>query len=464
MRPRKVALLVGVLLAGGVIESAYQVRERLGAGPFGWATFGNRSRGPSFAYQSATQAPLPDGAAAAIENAFGDVEVRPGAPGVVDVTLRKVVYLQDDAKARAFADRLVVKTELVDGTLHVTTNRSELEREVESVGPFRFDSIGFDTHLVVRVPPGTDVDVKDQHGDVDVAEVGSATIEVGYGDLQLHQVSRHAKAAVRHGDTHVSHVGGDLDLDASYSDVELADVAGASRVVAAHGDVKTARTGRLNVETQYGDLESEAVGGDLEVRGAHSAVAVKDVQGKADVESSYDGVSLTRVSGDARVKVEHGEVRLTAIRGAASVETSFEDAVFEDIGGALTATVEHGAVRATRIAAGARVKAQGDDVELDGFKGSIEAEAQRGNVTLVPDGPVSDAITARSSFGNVELAVPAGSRFELQATSDADDIDVSAAGVVILAKSKNTFTGRLGEGGPRVELSANHGNVQVNDR
>jgi DUF4097 and DUF4098 domain-containing protein YvlB len=464
MRPGKVALLVGVLLAGSVIEGAYQVRERVGAGAFGWMTSGGRFRGPSFTYESEHSVPVAEGTRASVANAFGNVEVRPGPPGVVDVKLRKVVYLPNDAKARALADRLVVQTELIGGALHVTTNRAELEREVDSIGPFRMDSIGFETHLVLRVPPGTEVDVKDEHGDIDVAEVGSATLDGAYGDVQLHQVSRNASVTLRHGDATLSHVGGDLVLDTSYGDIDVSDVAGAVRAAQAHGDVKTARTGGLSLETQYGDLDADTVAGDLEVRGAHSAVAAQDVRGKADVESSYDAVALTRVGGDARVKVEHGEVRLTAIRGAASVETSYDDAHFEDIGGALTATVEHGAVHASRIAAGARVTAQGDDVVLDGFKGDVWVQAERGDVRLTPDGPLGGGVTAKSTYGDVQLDVPAGSRFELRAASDSSDLEISLPGLVVSETSDKRVLGRLGDGGGVVELTASHGAIHVAEK
>ncbi len=464
MRPGKVALLVGVLLGGSAIETAYQVRERLGAGPFSWATFGGRHRGPSFTYETESQTPVTEGTRTSIANSFGDVQVRAGSPGVVDVKLRKVVYLHDDAKARAFADRLVVKAEIVDGALHVTTNRADLEREVESVGPFRVDSIAFETHLVVRVPPGTEVEVEDEHGDIDVAEAARATIDSAYGDLELHHVSRDAKVTLRHGNAKLSHVGGDLELDASYGDVELAEIAGAVRLVQAHGDVKTVRTGALTLETQYGDLEADEVGGDLEVRGAHSAVKARGIQGKADVESSYDDVDLGTVSGTARVKVEHGEVRLAGVRGAAEVETSYDDAILEDIGGAVTVNVEHGAVHASRIAAGARVKAQGDDVVVEGFKGGVEAEAQRGNVRLTPDGPFTGNVKAKSSYGNVDLDVPAGSAFELRAASDSADIEIDVAGFAASEKDDKRVVGRRGDGGVLLELEASHGSVRVNEK
>ncbi len=464
MRPGKLVLLVGVLAAGGVIETAYRVRERIDAGPFGWVVLGGRFQGPAFSYEAMETRAVPEDTRAAVENAFGSVEVRAGAPGAVEVKLRKVVFLPNEAKARAFADRLVVRTELADGVLHVSTNRAELEREVGPIGPFRFDSIGFETHLSLRVPPGTEVEVKNEHGAVDVAEVASATIESSHDDVTLRDVAGAAKLSISHGDASIEKIAGDLEISARYGDVTLTDAASAVRISQAHGDVKSLRTGRLKLETQYGDLSAEDVRGDLEVRGEHAAVTASRVQGRADVETSYDDVKLANVGADARVKVEHGAANLSDIKGAASVETSYADVNIEQVGGSVTATVEHGSLRAARIASGARVKAEGDDVWLDGFRGPVEAEAQRGSVRLVPDGPLVGSLSASATYGDVQLQVPPGSRFELHATTDSGELDVSVPGLTTSQASKRRLVGRLGEGGGLVQLSASHGDVRVSRR
>ena len=464
MKPGKVVLLVGILAAGATIETADRIRARVDVGPFGWVALGGRFQGAAFTYEATEKKDVPAGTRAAVENGFGTVDVRPGAPGVIEVKLRKVVFMPKEAKAREFADRLVVRSELAGGVLRVTTNRAELEREVEPIGPFRFGSIGFETHLSVRVPPGTEVEVKNEHGIVDVAEVASARIESSYDDVKLRDVAGTANVSVSHGDATIDKITGELQISARYGDVTLADASAGVKINQAHGDVTTARTGRLSLETQYGDLSSEDVRGDLQVRGEHSAVTASRIQGGADVETSYDDVKLTDVGADARVKVEHGGATLSGIKGAATAETSYNDVDIEQVGGAVTASVAHGSVRASRIAAGARVKADGDDILLDGFRGPVEAEAQRGSVRLVPDGPLVGSLSARATYGDVQLQVPPGSRFELQATTDSGSLDVTLPGLTTSESSETRLVGRLGEGGSLVQLSASHGDVRISPR
>jgi Toastrack DUF4097 len=465
VRPAKVALLVAILAVGGAVESAYRIREHIGDGSFGWIDFGGRFHGPSFSYESERATDIEEGTRISVDNAFGDVEVGAGRPGAVDVKLRKVIFLPSDALARALADRLVVRTEFANGVLRVTTNRAEIEGEFQSPAPFRLSAgPGIQTHLSLGVPPGTEILVSNEHGDVNVAEVGDVSVTGTHGDVRVRHVSRDAKIKWSHGDVATDHVGGSLELGSSHGDVEALDIGGTVHLVQAHGDVVTARTGALNIETQYGDLDARDVGGDLRVRGEHAAVAAQDVAGQADVETSYEDVALTRVGRDAAVKVEHGVVALTDILGAATAQTSYDDAVFEGITGALVARVEHGAVRASRISGGARIKADGDDVSVDGFRGRIEVEAHRGGVRLVPDGPLTSDVSASSSYGDIHLAVPSESRFELHAASDSEDVRIDVPGLVALEQSGRRWVGRLGQGGGVVRLDASHGGVSVEAR
>ncbi len=464
MRPGKAVLLVGILAAGAAVETADRIRARVDVGPLGWFVLGGRFQGPAFTYEASETREVPAGARAAVENGFGSVDVRPGGPGVVEVRLRKVVFMTNEAKAREFADRLVVRTELAGGVLRVTTNRADLEHEVDAFGPFRFSSVGFETHLSVRVPPGTELEVKNEHGAVDVAEVASATIESSYDDVKLRDVAGTANVTLSHGDATIDKITGELQVSARYGDVTLTNASAGVKINQAHGDVTTARTGRLSLETQYGDLSAEDVRGDLQVRGEHTAVTASRIQGGADVETSYDDVRLTDVGADARVKVEHGGATLSRIKGAATAETSYNDVDIEQVGGAVTASVEHGSVRASRIAAGARVKADGDDVLLDGFRGPVEAQAQRGSVRLLPDGPLVGSLSASATYGDVQLQVPPGSHFELQATTDSGSLDVTLPGLTTSQSSEKRLVGRLGEGGSLVQLSASHGDVRVSPR
>ncbi|HJS58686.1 MAG TPA: DUF4097 family beta strand repeat-containing protein [Vicinamibacteria bacterium] len=454
MRGSRILLLASILCLGASVETAYRVREQIGVGPFGWRLFGGRFYGPSYDFEETDTRELAAGMPVAIENAFGDVEVTAGGSDEVEVTLRKLVYLGSEEKARAFAQRVRLEAQVVEGRLRIATNRAELERESDA-----FD-VGFETHLKVRVPPGAAVAVKGSHGRADVEGAGETRIENDFGDVR---VSRVAELDIDsgHGTVEVLNAAAGVTAKVRFGDTSIRDAAGSVRLTSEHGEVSVERTGALSVEAKHGSVKAESVRGDLDVTAEHSAVTAGRVEGAARIATTFEDVSLEDVGGDARVRVEHGQAKCLRIKGALVAETSFGDAELDDVSGLVEVSVSHGGLRGARLRGGVKARAEGDDVVLDGFRGDVTAEAVRGSVKLVPEGALTTNVKASASFGGVDLRVPDGSRFALVAGVDRGELDVVVPGLQLTEASDERVNGRLGEGGGTVELQADHGSIRV---
>ncbi len=447
-------LLASILCLGASVETAYRVREHVGVGPFGWRLFGGRFYGPSHDFEETAARELAAGMPVAVENAFGDVQVTAGDPGKVEITLRKLIYLGSEERAQAFAQRVRLEAQIVDGRFRIATNRAELEREGDA-----FD-VGFETHMNVRVPPGTAVAVKGSHGRADVEGAGETRIENDFGDVRASHVGE-LDIDSGHGTLEVLNAAGGVIAEVRFGDTSIRDAAGSVRLTSEHGEVSAERTGALSVEAKHGSVRVESVRGDLDVTAEHSAVTAGRVEGAARIATTFEDVSLEDVGGDARVRVEHGQAKCLRIEGALVVETSFGDAELEDVSGFVEASVSHGGLRGARLRGGIKARSEGDDVVLDAFRGDVTAEAVRGSVKLVPEGALTTNVKASASFGGVDLRVPEGSRFALLAGVDRGELDVAVPGFQLAEATDERVRGRLGEGGGTVELNAEHGSVHV---
>jgi DUF4097 and DUF4098 domain-containing protein YvlB len=453
----RIFLLATILAGGAGVETAYQFREHMGVGPFGWRLFGGKFYGPHFLYEESSISALDPGVAVAIENEFGDVAVTAGEPGKVEVRLRKDVYVADEQKARALADRIKLEVDRGDGRLRLRTNRRELEGERDTY------EVGFETHFDVRVPPGTAVEVSGSHGRASVEDAGDTHVQVENGEASARRVGG-VRFEVSHGAATIEGARGDVRLEVRHGDVVLRDASGAANdVIAEHGSVTIERVKALRVELRFGDLRAESVDGALQVRGEHAGVEARKIAQGADVETTSGGVRLEDVGGDVRLKVEHGETHVLRVKGAVSADTSYADTRLEEVDGRAEVRVVHGGLRGKALRGGLVAKTDGDDINVDGFRGAVEAEAERGSVRLAPDGAIRDAIVATASFGNVRLRVPDGSGVEIAAESENGDIDVSVPGFDAQEKSDSRVRGRVGAGGVLVSLRASHGDVRVSD-
>jgi DUF4097 and DUF4098 domain-containing protein YvlB len=456
MKGAKIGLLLLILAFGSTVETAWRVRNHLGARGWGWFMMGGRFQGPSFTFKADQVEAVPSGTPVEIENAFGAVKIVQGAPGEVRIGLRKVVFVGTEDKARAYADRIQVQARREGGALRILTNRSDLERPGGAD-----DEVGFETHFDVVVPPGTAVKVHNEHGAVEVADVARAEVSGSFDIVRVERVGGPAEIEARHGDVQARGIKGDLKVTNRHGDVTVEDVDGHATLDVQHGEVSARRVGGLLVSGAHGDVTAETVRGDLEVHDQHGAVRGVDVTGRATVETSFQGVTLEKVGGDASVHTEHGDVVLTDVKGAVDAQASFDDVTLTRIGGPVTLAVSHGAVRAHGLEKGARVRASGDEVVLDGFGGPVEIEAERAGVRLVPAGAISAAIKVTATHGGIDLEVPAGSRIDVQASALSGEITTDVPGLSATQMSPGKLGATLGGGGNTVVLSTSHGDVRL---
>ena len=456
MKGAKIGLLLLILAFGSTVETAWRVRNHLGAGAWGWFMMGGKFQGPSFAFKVDQTQVVASDTPVEVENAFGGVKIVQGAAGEVRIALRKVVFLATEDKARAFADRIQVQTRREGGALRILTNRSDLEPPMGAE-----PEVGFETHLDLVVPPGTAVKVHNEHGAVDVTDVARAEVSGSFDTIRVERVGGPAQIEARHGDVHATGIKGDLKLTNRHGDVTIEDVGGRATLDVQHVEVSATRVGGLLVNGAHGDVTAETVRGDLEVHAQHGAVRGTDVTGRASVDTSFQGVTLEKVGGDATVHTKHGEVSLTDVTGAVNAEASFDDVSLTRIGGPVTVAVRHGALRAKGLEKGARVRASGDEVVLEDFRGPVEIEAERAAVRLVPAGAISAGVKVTATHGAIELDVPAGSRIDVQASAQSGEITTDVPGLNATQTSAGKLTATLGGGGNAVVLSTSHADVRL---
>ncbi len=452
MSARKIGLLLLILGFGAVVETAWHVRGDVRIGPEGCRVIGGRFYGPSYSFEQTQERALPPGEAPRLEvkNAFGSVRVAAGGPGVVKVKLRKVVFLPTEEKARAFAERVELRLSADGARVRVGTNRDEVDRG---------EDVGFETHLEIEAPAETAVEVRSEHGRVDLAGVASADVASSFDGVSVERLAGGLKLEARNGDVRASGIGGTLDLTARHGNVEVADVAGASKLDVEHGDVSARQTGAVEASVSYGGFTADLVAGDLVVRGGHAEVRASDVAGRVEAETSYAGIHLARVGGEARATAKHGEVTAEDVGGGLFAETSHGDVRLERVDGPVEATADRGGVEASGLARGARVRATGGDVTLDGFAGPVEVEVARASVRLTPRAALAATVTASATNGEVRLEVPEGSRFDLEAESKRGELRADIPGLATSETGRKPgrghhATGRLAGGGAAVRLRA----------
>jgi DUF4097 and DUF4098 domain-containing protein YvlB len=455
---RKIALLVLIVGFAATVETVWNVRGDVNIGPEGCRVMGGRFYGPSWAFEAAGERAVAEGKVTRleVENAFGEVKVVAGAPGVVKVRLRKVVFQPTEDKARDFAARIELRLTGDGELVKVGTNRDEIGRR---------DQAGFETHFEIEAPRETLVEVRNEHGRVELSGVAAADVTASFEGVAIERVAGDVKLEARHGDVSIEGIGGALDLNSRHGSVSVSGVTGPSKLDVQHGGLEVLRSAGVEVDLAHGELKAEGIGGDFVVRGQHAPVRAFDVLGRAHVETTFGDVRLERVAGDLEARVEHGGVTASDIAGAVKLEITHAGVTLERVAGAVEAVVEHGGLEAKGLAHGARIRVSGSDATLDGFSGPVDLQVERGSARLAPGVALDAEIVARATNGDVHLEVPEGSRFDLEAESVRGQVDAPLEGLTTQDEGRRgqRASGRHAGGGVSVRLKAD-GDVTLESR
>jgi hypothetical protein len=98
---------------------------------------------------------------------------------------------------------------------------------------------------------------------------------------------------------------------------------------------------------------------------------------------------------------------------------------------------------------------------IDGFRGPVDVVSERASVRLVPAAAITDAVKVSATHGPIELDVPTGSRFDLQASVDGGEITAQVPELSTTQTGAGRLAGKVGGGGSAVVLTTTHGDVRL---
>jgi len=210
------------------------------------------------------------------------------------------------------------------------------------------------------------------------------------------------------------------------------DIAGDFSTSVPLGDVTLGHvTGRVRVATHSGQIE------------------VKSAGKGADLSTAGGDIRIQSVTGDLTARTYGGDIRAGSVSGEARLETSGGDIVLKSGAGAVTA------------------RTGGGDVTLHAVHGPVAVRTSGGSVLCEIAGTVRPSAEIASSGGDVTLVLPANAQADVEVTvagveSDGDYIDSQFPDLAVSKKGgRQTATGKLNGGGPRISVRATSGTVRI---
>jgi DUF4097 and DUF4098 domain-containing protein YvlB len=235
------------------------------------------------------------------------------------------------------------------------------------------------------------------------------------------------------------------------------------------------------ITCERGDISVDGLQADQTLTSHHGDVRVADVEGLVKVIKTHGDTQVHNVKGNVEVDGRGGDVDLGGVSGTAIVNGDFSGAVqFRDVAQSLRFTssrtdlttqrlsgrlyMEMGSLDARGVDGPFDLTTRQKDINLDGFAHSIKISDTNGDIRLRASSPPRQSIEVTSERGGIELTLPPGSNFQIQAASNHGEVDSDFSGPdlkVVKEGNVPAITGSIGKGGPMIRLTTSYGTIRL---
>jgi len=183
------------------------------------------------------------------------------------------------------------------------------------------------------------------------------------------------------------------------------------------------------------------------------------ITGDVIVDGRVDDISVADVSGSVRLNGDYfGSITLSKISKTLTFHSSKTDMEMARLDGDLN--MESGDLRASEITGPLRLLTRSKDIHFDGISGDVKVENSNGNVEV--HSSKLGSIEIQNQKGDVELVMPAKSNFEAEVRTHNGDISTDFESLKIDTHNDDSNAkGAVGTGGPRVQITNEHGNIEI---
>src|ERR1700677_2137644 len=323
-----------------------------------------------------------------------------------------------------------------------------------------------DHNLNRQIPAAALVDIQVPHGDVTVTPSGDDQIHV-----QAHQVvyaasDREARRKLEALAPQLTVNGKSVTLRAADKSDGRADLTieipngSMPTVTAGHGDVTIeGLSGDAHVVAERGDVKVDNLAGGLQVRMGKGEFNAHAISGAFTLQGRLDDVSISDVQGNVALDGDFfGDTNLAHIAAPVHFHSSRTDVELGSIPGDLA--IDSGDLQLNNATGPARISTSAKDVECTGITGDLHVEDGDGDISVGALAPLGE-LQIHNRNGAIHLTVPQGAGFQLQATARNGDIDSKLDLPVHSAGAGQSISGKVGNGGPRGELVADHGDIET---
>lgn len=187
---------------------------------------------------------------------------------------------------------------------------------------------------------------------------------------------------------------------------------------------------------------------------------INGVQLPLNARTGSGNITLDNLGADAHITSGSGDLKIGSVKGALTATTGSGNIRADGVAGEISANTGSGDVEMRQVAAGnVKVGTGSGNIKLHGVKGGLQAQAGSGDIQA--DGEPTSNWRLGAGSGNITLKMPSQASYDIDARTSSGTLKVARPVTVQGTMSRNRIQGKIGNGGPLLDLHTGSGDIYV---
>jgi hypothetical protein len=314
-----------------------------------------------------------------LENQFGPVRIR----GTNNSPVQWIWNLTVRAHTQDEAGRIAQ-------SIQCQHSQTGARLDLKVLFPHTLSNVSVESKFDVSVPSQASVKATDAFGEITASDL--------QGDLD---------AAGQNGALNLRNIAGEVHAHTSFAALSAENI-GPARLSNQNGEISVTQVqGPLEADTSFARLRAEAIAGSAHLHDQNGEILVRDVHGTLDARTSFAQLTAKNITGNATLGNQNGEIRAESLSSNADLTTSFAELNIKDVGGAVVLENQNGGIDASAIRGAVKARTSFSSLKVSGPGPSFDCRNQNGGIYIQAASPALASIQADTSFGELEVRIPA---------------------------------------------------------
>jgi hypothetical protein len=295
--------------------------------------------------------------------------------------------------------------------------------------------------------------------DVSVPSQASVKVNDAFGEIAVSDLHGNLDAVGQNGEVSVRNIAGEVHAQTSFAALKAVNI-GPARLADQNGEISVDQVqGSLEADTSFARLRAETIAGRARLHNQNGEILVREVQGSLDAQTSFSPLTAKSITGNVTLGNQNGEIRAESLSSNADLSTSFAEINVKNVGGAVVLENQNGGIDASAILGTVKAHTSFSPLKVSGPSPSFDCRNQNGSIFIQGTSPALASIQADTSFGGLEVRIPAALKPVIVAKTSFGNVDSDFP-----LNTKPSSEGRnseAGSGTPQIRLENQNGGIRI---